>query len=199
MSAISEETKEQILSLWRKPGFPGAFTGLATFRTALALNKDIHLSKSQLFNIMKNDEDFVLETKRRRKQFPRRKLVIHGFGSVWQSDIAEMPLINDYIGFLCCIDLFSRNIYCKSLKSKEAKAVKVAFQEIFKQAGIKPQQLETDRGSEFLGNRSFFLKQQFFFKIKVGKNKASFAEHAIQVKQKSRIHKWARVVASRGG
>ncbi len=183
MSELSTRKKNFIRALWRKPGFPGAFTGLTTFRTALALEKDIHISRTNLFHIMKHDEHFVVETKRRRKQIPRRPLVVHGFCALWQADLAAMPEINGYIGFLCCIDLFSRNIYCRLLRSKTAKEVRKAFLDIFREVGQKPQKLETDKGSEFLGNRAFFIRQQIFFKIKVGQNKAAFCENAIQVRK----------------
>ncbi len=130
---------------------------------------------------MEGDEDFILETKRRRKRFKRRKLVVHGFASVWQSDLAEMPEFNSYVGFLCCIDLFSRNIYCEALKSKKAEQVKENFKQIFSRVGMKPNSIETDRGSEFIGNKAFFRKEKIYLSFKVGRNKASFAEHAIQV------------------
>ncbi len=79
------------------------------------------------------------------------------------------------------MDIFSRNIYCRSLSSKRANEIKVTFRKIFKEAGIKPEKIESDRGSEFLGNQSFFKTEKIYFKTKVGANKASFAEHAIQV------------------
>ena len=184
MDGTLDQKEKEIRELWRTPGFAGAFTGLATFRSSLALDKNIHVSKKKLFNIMQHDEDFVLETKRKRKHFQRRKFLVHGFSSVWQADLAEMPVVNSFVGFLCCIDVFSRNIYCALLKSKEATVVRAAFRHLFKEAKSKPEKLETDRGSEFQGNKSFFKSQQIFYKIKVGKNKAAFAEHAIQVRKK---------------
>lgn len=131
---------------------------------------------------MQDDQDFILETKRKQKEIPRRKLVIHGTGVLWQSDIAEMNEFDNFRSFLCCVDLFSRRIFCHKLKTKTAKEVRQAFRAIFKEAGLRPEKIETDRGSEFMGNRSFFKEQQIFFKIKVGRNKAAFAEHAIQVR-----------------
>ncbi len=79
---IPDETKKQILKLWRTPSFAGSFTGLATFQSLLALDKNIHISRTRLFQIMQRDEDFVLETKKRRKTFPRRKMIVHGFGKL---------------------------------------------------------------------------------------------------------------------
>ena len=178
---IPDEEKKKIIKLWRKPGFPGAFTGLTNFRTCLALNENIHISRNRLFHIMQEDPDFILETKQKRKQILRRHFITHGFGNVFQADIAEMPTVGKFKAFLCCVDLFSRRIFCVLLKSKAAKEVRQAFKKIFKTAGIRPQQIETDRGSEFVGNKTFFHNEKIFYKIKVGKNKAAFAEHAIKV------------------
>ncbi len=178
---ISEKLQEKNRKLWRTPNFPGAFTGLTTFRAALALNKSIHVNRTDLFHIMRSDEDFILETKRRRKVFKRRKLFVHGFSSIWQADLAEMGEVRSYKYFLCCIDLFSRNIYCESLKNKTGKDVRKAMTLIFKRAGITPRQIETDRGGEFMSNSTFFKQKHIYFKTKVGRNKAAFAEYAIQV------------------
>ena len=179
--AFSPATGEEIRKLWRTKTFPGAFSGLANFKVALATNKNIQISSKQLFSIMKTDEDFILETKRRRKRFNRRKLIVHGFATVWQSDVGIMPEFNSYVAFLCCIDLFSRNIYCAALKTKTAEEVQKKFKEIFSRVGFKPNKLETDRGSEYVGSKDFFQKEEIYLTFKVGRNKASFAEHAIQV------------------
>ncbi len=178
---MSSYTDSDIRALWRNPNFSGSFTGLSNFATALATEKKIHISRTRLFGIMEQDQDFILETKRKRKRFPRRKLTVHGFSTVWQSDIADMFEHNGYKAFLCCIDLFSRNIYCELLTSKRAEEVQQKFKKIFKKVNTKPDTLESDRGSEFVGSKSFFKKQNIFFKYKVGRNKASFAEYAIQV------------------
>ncbi len=86
---------------------------------------------------------------------------------------------NDYIGFLLCIDLFSRKIFCRPIKSKSANSIQRAFNKIFAQCDDKPDVLETDRGSEFAGNRQYFKEQKIFLKFKTGLNKASFAENGI--------------------
>ena len=188
-SNIPSRTKKIILKLWRTPTFSGAFSGLSNFKTCLAMDKHIFISRADLFEIMRHDEDFILETKKRRKRFPRRKLFVHGFATLWQADLAQMTLFEKYKGFLCCIDLFSRNIYCYPLTSKSPKQVAQAFRKIFKVANAKPKQLETDKGVEFTANKSFFKKEKIYFKTKIGANKASFAEHAIQVFE--RKHTWS--------
>ncbi len=178
---IPERLKEKIRQLWRSPSFHGAFTGLANFHVALK-DKNIMLSKEKLFHIMSEDQDFILETKKRRKRLNRRKMIVHGFGRLWQADLGDMPSDDGYKSFLCCVDIFSRNIYCRALKSKTGKAVQQKFREIFAEVHLKPEKIETDRGVEFLSNKAFFQKNNIFFKTKTGANKAAFAEHAIQVR-----------------
>ncbi len=179
---VTEKEKKKIRALWRTPSFAGSFSGLANFRTSLATEKDIHLSHSELFNIMKEDENFILETKKRVKRFKRREMVVHGFATVWQADIGDMFQFNKVSSFLCCVDIFSRNIYCRMLRTKKSIEVQKKFLEIFEGVGMKPHKLETDRGSEFQGSKAFFLKEKIVYKVKVGANKASFAEHGIQVR-----------------
>ena len=158
---LSEKIKKRIWKLWRDPKFSGSFCGLSTFQLALK-QQHISISKEELFKIMSTDVDFILETKRRRKRFLRRKMKVHGFAVLWQVDLGDMFPYEDYKSFLCCIDIFSRNIYCRPLKSKTAKTVQKKFIEIFKEAGMRPEKIESDRGSEFIGSRSFFKENKIF-------------------------------------
>lgn len=128
---------------------------------------------------MHSDPDFLIETNKIKKKFPRRKMNLHGFCALWQADLAFMFPIKKFIGFLLCIDVFSRRIFCKVIASKTAEETRNAFKKIFAKCNDKPDVLETDRGAEFLGNRPFFEKENIYFKYKTGQNKASFAEHAI--------------------
>ncbi len=70
--------EETIRTLWRTPSFSGAFTGIATFQSALEAEKNIKVSRSKLIKIMSKDNDFLLEM-HKLKRFPRRKMIVHGF------------------------------------------------------------------------------------------------------------------------
>ncbi len=185
-----------IRQLWRDPKFSGSFSGLSNFSNALHLEKNINIPRAKLLQIMKEDEDFLLETKVHRKNIPRRQMKVHGIGILWQADLAQMFEFDNKIGFLLCMDVFSRAIFCSVLKNKSAKEVQKAFIEIFKEAGLKPEKLETDQGSEFKGNRSFFEKEKIFFKVKIGRNKASFAEYGIHL-VKTRLFRLLRALRKR--
>ncbi len=176
---ISPEKIKKIISLWKTPTFAGSYLGLSSFQMALKLDQNIDISRKDLRDIMQTDEDFLLETRKIKKMFPRREMNSHGFCSTWQSDVGFMFTIDSYIGFLVCVDVFSRKIFCRAIKSKTAESVQKAFLKIFRMVNDKPDVLETDQGSEFLGNKTFFKEEKIFLKFKTGANKASFAENAI--------------------
>ncbi len=84
---ISEATKKKIISLWKTPSFAGSYLGLSNFQIALKMDQNIDISRNDLRNIMRNDEDFLLETSKLKKTFPRREMNTHGFCATWQSDL----------------------------------------------------------------------------------------------------------------
>ncbi len=139
----------------------GAFSGLENFRMSLNYEKGIQLSRNELFEIMRHDRDFLLETKKIRRTIKRRKMITHGYGSVWQADLCFMFQYASFVGFLCCIDVFSRKIFGQAIKTKTALAVRTAFESIFTEAHVYTRVLETDLGSEFFAkaNKKFFASK----------------------------------------
>ena len=193
---VPEKVRETILSLWRDKDFSGSFAGLNTFGNALRTEKNINISNNSLLQILRSDPDFLLETKKIQKRFPRRKMNVHGAFAVWQCDFAQMFPFGGFVGFLLCIDVFSRKIFCRPVPSKSAEEIRKAFQSIFQECDDTPDKLESDQGGEFLGNKSFFERQKIFFKIKTGRNKASFAEHGILL-VKRRLFRLLRTLLTR--
>ncbi len=163
---------DEILRLWRDPKFSGCFSGISNFKSALEYEKNITLSKTELYDILKKDRNFLLETRKIKKRIPRRAMNVHGYGILFQADLGQLFPFNDYVYFLLCVDIFSRKIFCRPLKTKKAAEVERAFNAIFVEANVKPEKIETDKGSEFHNNRLFFKKNNIFLKVKVGANKA---------------------------
>ncbi len=172
MSKASQE--KLILKLWRDPNFSGAYSGLSNFQACLLNEKNIKVSRNDLLKMLSKDRNYVLEMRKIPKKIERRPMNAHGYGSVWQSDIAQLYEHDGYTAFLLCIDVYSRRIFCQKLKTKSRHEVETAFKKIFREAGIRPAKLESDQGSEFVSNASFFKQQNIFFKIKVGANKARY-------------------------
>jgi hypothetical protein len=87
-----------------------------------------------------------------RYKFPRQRIVPTDRDSQWDIDLTDMQDIkadNDDVSFLLIvIDLLSRFLWVRPLKSKSAKDVKEAFVDIFK-GNRKPRMIRSDKGKEF--------------------------------------------------
>ena len=91
-----------------------------------------------------------------RKKFPRLRTYAQGIDDQWQADLVDMGVqfarANRGMRYLLtCIDVFSKYAWVVPVKQKSSQAMKMAFEELFKQAtGRVPHRLQTDKGKEFL-------------------------------------------------
>ncbi len=97
---MNNKTKMCVRVLIMNHCISGAFSGLENFRMALIYDKDIKISRSALFDIMRKDKDFLLETKKIKRTVKRRKMVTQGYRSEWQTDMCTMLQFNSFIDFL---------------------------------------------------------------------------------------------------
>lgn len=88
-----------------------------------------------------------------RRNFPRRKTIIKGYGDLWQIDLAEMqPYAKENRGFryiLVVIDCYSKYVWTRAIKSKTAVEVVSAIGDIIQEANYIPKNIQSDQGSEF--------------------------------------------------
>ena len=89
--------------------------------------------------------------KLKRKNYPRRKIIVNHIDEIFAADLVEMQkfakLNKGYRYLITCIDIFSKFAWFIPLKDKKGITIKNALQKIFKQR--KPKLLWTDRGTEF--------------------------------------------------
>ena len=89
--------------------------------------------------------------KSKRKNYPRRKIIVNHINEIFAADLVEMQkfskLNKGYRYLLTCIDIFSKYSWVILLKDKKGITIKNALQKIFKER--KPKFLWTDRGTEF--------------------------------------------------
>ena len=124
-------------------------------------------------------EPFYIISQRPIRRFPRRKFDVGGYGQLVQTDLAFMFEKGGYKFILVVVDVFSQKIWAEPLMDKSTKTVKVAFEKIFKQVNAPVTELQSDQGTEFTGLKQYFKDKKILFRLKYGKNKASWAEHAI--------------------
>lgn len=103
-------------------------------------------------------EDVVNELHRSsRKNYKRRRVLLKGIKDMWQADLVEMlpysKLNKGYRYILVVINVFSKFVWVKPLKSKSAKDVSSSIKKIIKDVGA-PNNLQTDMGKEFF-NKDF--------------------------------------------
>ena len=117
------------------------------------LVKNIILGKKKLGLGIDNSNKILSEElhKPKRKNFPRRKIIVNHIDEIFAADLVEMQkfakLNKGFRYLLTCIDIFSKYSWVIPLKDKKGINVKNALQKIFIQRS--PKFLWTDRGKEF--------------------------------------------------
>ena len=117
------------------------------------LVKNIIRSKRKLGLGVENHNKILSEElhKSKRKNYPRRKIIVNHIDEIFAADLVEMQkfakLNKGYRYLITCIDIFSKYSWVIPLKDKKGITIKNALQKIFKQR--KPKLLWTDKGKEF--------------------------------------------------
>ena len=115
--------------------------------------KNIIRSKRKLGLGVENHNKILSEElhKPKRKNYPRRKIVVNHIDEIFAADLVEMQkfakLNKGYRYLLTCIDIFSKFAWVIPLKDKKGITIKSALQKIFNKR--KPKFLWTDKGTEF--------------------------------------------------
>ena len=105
--------------------------------------------------------------KSKRKNYPRRKIIVNHIDEIFAADLVEMQkfakLNKGYRYLLTCIDIFSKFSWVIPLKDKKGITIKNALQKIFKQRKCKF--LWTDRGTEFYNKQVLDLLNENNIKL----------------------------------
>ncbi|XP_076246521.1 uncharacterized protein LOC143186696 [Calliopsis andreniformis] len=86
-----------------------------------------------------------------RRNFPRRRVVVHGYDGLWQADVVEMHPYSrfnqGYYYILSVIDALNKHVWAVPLKTKNGIEVAKAFANIIRDRCQK--NLQTNQGKEF--------------------------------------------------
>ena len=117
------------------------------------LVKNIIRSKRKLGLGVENHNKILSEElhKSKRKNYPRRKIIVNHIDEIFAADLVEMQkfakLNKGYRYLLTCIDIFSKFSWVIPIKDKKGITIKNALEKIFNKR--KPKFLWTDNGKEF--------------------------------------------------
>ena len=105
--------------------------------------------------------------KPKRKNYPRRKIIVNHIDEIFAADLVEMQkfakLNKGYRYLLTCIDIFSKFAWVIPLKNKKGITIKSALQKIFNKR--KPKFLWTDKGKEFYNKQVLDLLNENNIKL----------------------------------
>ena len=139
-----EYSDQKIREIYEDPENPSSFSGLLTFQKSLELDYKVKVPISRLKNILSASSTY-LQNVTRSRNIPRRSYNIHGFGSLFQTDLTELKVVDNYRYILVIIDCYTLFLQTYPLKNKQADTIVEAFKSAFSEYGA-PNNIESDAG-----------------------------------------------------
>jgi transposase InsO family protein len=136
---------------WTNPNSRIAYSGRNKIYNYYQGDKTVKEIESELAGV----STYTLHKERKRvKNF--NPFFVYRKHQYWQMDIMYLPLYpkenENYKYLVCLLEVFSRKLFIKPLKTIDAKSVLAAFKELQAQIAAIPENLVVDRGSEFTNN-----------------------------------------------
>lgn len=159
--------KKKLVEKYQNTSNPGAFSGPLKLYKVLSRKYPNQFSLPYIKNWLNNQDAYAIQ-RQVRHRFKTPNVRVSFIDEQLQADLAYVSNLskeNDSISYLLfVIDVLSKYLWVKPLKTKTASSVIKAMSEIFKER--KCQKLQTDKGAEFV-NRWFkkFMKDEgvYFF------------------------------------
>lgn len=157
------KTKKQYLSkLYYNPQNPSSFRGVDAVYRAVKKQSQHRITRKEIKEWLQAQPTYTLH-KPARIRYPRNRVIVGGIDQQWQADLVDVSSISSFNNgnnfLLTCIDVFSKYAWAIPIKRKTGANLITAFKDIL-DTGRKPQNLQTDKGTEFT-NKPFqaFLKE----------------------------------------
>jgi len=149
-----QRARERIKNVFTNLELPGSFSGvLSVHRSVNSDGSMPFVSKGQVLKYLENEPAYTLH-KQPVRTFSRRKVVVAGMNHQWQADLMDLSspwrINKGYRYVLIVIDVFSKFVYARPLKSKRAPEILKAFQSIVSDSNVTPYRIQSDKGSEFI-------------------------------------------------
>ena len=178
---LPDSGKKNITRTYLNQRFSGSYSGLSGFIKNRKTWKDRKVIDEELRKL----DAYSLHRPVRRK-FQRRKILVNFIGEIFASDLKDISSISQfnrgYTFVLVVVDGFSKKAYTRLLKDKSGKTMLTAFKSIFKEAGMTPNLLFVDQGTEYKNKTlQSYLKEKKVVTYHIySAIKSSFAERFIR-------------------
>lgn len=182
--------------IYSDPKHPGSFLGPEKLYQAVKKDGKFRIGRYRIRKWLESNSIYTFN-RVAHKTFNRNGVNVAGIDSLWDSDLIDFSNYsvnnggNRYI--LLAIDVFSRYVWLRKLKSKNSNEMVNAFKSIFDE-GRKPVAVRTDKGSEF-SNRiigKFFRDSGVYHYCTHNEKQANYAERAIKT-IKTRIFRYMKL------
>ena len=182
--ALTDAQEEYLNNFYYDSERPGSFSGPEKFYQAVKEDGRYYLSLFKIRKWLQNQE--VYTTNRLvHRHFNRNEVEVAGLDDVWDSDLLDFTnysmVNNGYNYILICIDIFSRYVWARPLKTKTGREVSEEMSSILLDGNRKPNALRSDRGSEYLNEtmKRFFKRNNIHHYTTHNQLQANYAERVI--------------------
>ena len=155
MSTVPPAIEKYFSSIYHHPPAPASFSSFEKIWTHIQSdpNRLADVTRSNLSEWL-NDQETHQVYQVPESKFDTEAIIVEYMDEIWDGDILQLPntpKMNGGFKYLVAfIDLFSRYVWVRLLKSKSASETAKSFQSILKE-GRKCKELRTDSGGEFMG------------------------------------------------
>lgn len=186
-----EQWERYLKKIYFDPKHPGGFASAGKlFKAVQQEGKYKTLTIGKIKQWLASIDVYTMNKPVIRRRVDKRKInnkipVMAPF-EIFDADLMDMRAdakVNDMRSYiLVVIDIFSRFLWMRALKTKTMSEVKQAFESILEEAGKAPTRLRTDGGHEFTGGlmKEFYKSKNIFHYVAHNESKAVYAERVIQ-------------------
>lgn len=177
-------TEAYLERIYYDAGHPASFQGPAKLYQAVRNDGKRNITRKKINEWFQKQETYGL-TRPARRKFERSHVVVEGIDAEWDCDLMDMAKLAPYnqgVRFvLLLIDIFSRFVWVKTLKTKNGKEVAEAMRSVFAM-GRKPRMARSDRGGEFVNRnvRELLREENIGHILTNNETKAAYAERGIK-------------------
>lgn len=144
-----------LTSLFLEPGEQGSFSGVDKLLDVVKAQGRYTITRKQIYGWLAKQSTYS-QNRTIKPVKERNRVVVKGIDDQYDADLivfadkTAWTQPNDgYRYVLVVIDIFTRYVWARALKNKEARTVRDAFDDIFDSSGRLPRRIRSDRGSEF--------------------------------------------------
>ncbi|MCS5550871.1 MAG: transposase family protein [Gammaproteobacteria bacterium] len=190
---MDDARKEYLSSIYYDLKKPGSFQGVGKLYRAV---RERGYTRKNIEDWLVEQDIYTTTKEINNRRFPRTKVLVNGLDELWDADLIDLQSLseeNDGVNYLLvAIDIFSRYLSIRPLKSKHARNVIDAFNSIFSTSRKPLKYIRTDGGSEFTNKamENYLANERKLVHIVTNnETQANYAERVIKT-VKSKLYRY---------